>query len=174
MQKLVCNIYFHECHLSLCSFIFWLSWSLSNSCSLLHPLPQRYAPDEDTQHIYDQTCRQLAAASALHPSLKVPAQGWLWWPDCPCCSAPHHRARAAPEASPQTPRDGGVGRALPEKIYFSGDFSDIRRGSGICTQILLPDKIFSFPSASGFCPTESFSQFVPSFSGKFPMLKGAV
>lgn len=118
MQKLVCNIYFHECHLSLCSFIFWLSWSLSNSCSLLHPLSQRYAPDEDTQHIYDQTCRQLAAASALHPSLKMPAQGWLWWPDCPCCSAPHRRARAAPEASPQTPRDGGVGRALPEKIYW--------------------------------------------------------
>lgn len=65
-------------------------------------------------------------------------------------------------------------RKYTEEIYFSGDFSDIRQGSGICTQILLPDKIFSLPSASGFCPTESFSQFVPSFSGKFPMLKGAV
>lgn len=70
MQKLSLNIYFHECHFSLCCFMFQLSQSLSSSWSLLHLLPQHGQREAEAVPVRkaDNTFITRQVGSLLHPT----------------------------------------------------------------------------------------------------------
>lgn len=174
------NIYSPECHLSLCWFIFRLLQSLSSSWSWLHLLPQHRQTEAEAVPVVKahNTFTTRHIGSLLHLPSTPTWTRRVAWLGCPRPLAPRRRVGSASEASPQVPGEGEAGEPClckgTEEINFSEDFPDVRWGSCICTQILLAVKVFSLLSAFGWCSTENFSQFVHSFSGRFPILKEAV
>lgn len=177
MQKMSLNVYSHECYLARCWIIFQLLQSLSSSWSWLHLLPQHRQTEAEAVPVVQahNTFMTRHIGSLLHlPSTPT------WTRRAAAAGLPTTLGRvgSASEASPQVPGEGEAGEPClckdTEEINFSEDFPDVRWGSCICTQILLAVQVFSLLSAFGWCPTENFSQFVHSFSGRFPILKEAV
>ena len=136
MHKMSLNIYFHECHLSLCWFIFWLLQSPSSSWSWLHLLPQHRQREAEAVPVMKahNTFITRNVGSLLHPPLtpnwscqhKEGCSGWaahVPWPHAAGQGLPPRHCRKSP---------GWGKRGEPclckdtEESNYSEDFPDVR------------------------------------------------